>query len=49
MNKKDFFIVLECALLNYDGMEFEEILDKSKFDQQLIKTGIKISEALKLK
>lgn len=47
MNKITFCTLLECALLNFDGVIEEELIKKYGIDTKLAKAGIKLCEYLK--
>lgn len=47
MDKEDFCIILQCALFNFDGVEFDELKKEFNYNDILIKKGIKLAEALK--
>jgi len=48
MNKEDFGWILQCALLYFDGISYENLL-KLGAKPQLAKTGIKLCEFLSKK
>ena len=46
MDKETFIIILQCALLNFDGVNEIELIEKG-FEINLVKTGISLANYLK--
>tara|TARA_Y100000034_G_C6552123_1_gene238584 strand:+ start:162 stop:308 length:147 start_codon:yes stop_codon:yes gene_type:complete len=46
MNKEEFIEILQSALLNYDGIDYKELVEKG-LKPELVKAGIKLCEYLK--
>jgi hypothetical protein len=47
MDKKTFCYILESALLNFDGVEIEELTAKYNIPKSLAKAGINLCSYLK--
>ena len=47
MNKETFLEILECALLNFDGVSFEELTGKNGLDSVCAEVGIKLCTYIK--
>jgi len=46
MDKTSFCFILESALLNFDGVSFEELTNQYDLSPQLAETGIKLCSYL---
>ncbi|OGN61238.1 MAG: hypothetical protein A3F40_04105 [Chlamydiae bacterium RIFCSPHIGHO2_12_FULL_27_8] len=49
MDKQTFNKILECALLSFDGVSEQDIIEKHGLNHKLVKTGVKLSNYLKEK
>lgn len=49
MNKETFVWILQCALLNFDGVTKQELINKYGTEPQEVDIGIKLCEYLKPK
>lgn len=47
MDRINFLLVLECALLSFQGLTEQEIIKRWNLPPTIIKRGIKIAEELK--
>lgn len=49
MNKEEFCSILEVALLNFDGIQEDELIEKYGLDKKQVEIGIKLCAYLKAK
>jgi len=49
MDKRTFLEVLEVALLNFDGLTEQEIIERFRLDSKIIEVGIRLTSYLKTK
>ena len=49
MDKQTFCTILECALLNFDGIDEKELISKYKLNPKLAKIGVQLCKYLKSK
>ena len=47
MNKESFYIILESALLNFDGVSKETMIEEYGLKEVQVNAGIKLCEYLK--
>jgi len=49
MNKETFIEILQSALLNFDGVQETELIDKCGLSPELVRLGVQLCSYLKSK